>query len=109
MIVMIVAIILYINHKKDPLTINFQIKEDGIVLGNKFYPYKEIKNFWIIYETPTKSLYFDFESNWRPRLSVPIINQDPLQIRKILLKYLAEDLEQKEEPLSETLSRFLKL
>ena len=109
-IVLMVLLILFIHYKQEPLLVNFEIAEGGIVLANKFYPYKDIKNFWLIYEPPdTKFLYFDFVNAWRPRLIIPLDKQNPLQIRKILLKYLTEDLEQKNEPLSEALGRFLKL
>jgi len=56
-----------------------------------------------------KTLFFEFKNRVRPRLSIPLENKNPLKIRAILLKYLPEDVERENEPLSEQLSRLLKL
>ena len=92
-----------------PQELRFEIREDGIILGDHFYPYKGFKSFWIIYEPPEiKNLYLDFKG-WRPKLSVPLMNQNPLKVRETLLKYLEEDLEKEEESTTDYLSRRLKI
>ena len=89
---------------------SFAINEDGVVLGSKFIAYKEIKDFFIIYEPPeVKTLHLEFNQGWRPRLAVPLGEQNPLAVREVLLKYLAENTERTEEPLSDYLSRKWKL
>ena len=109
-ILVIAAIIMFLHHRGEPDMINFSILEDGLELGEKFYAYKDIKNFWIIYEPPkVKSLYFDFKNVFRPRLNLPLENINPLKIRETLLNYLEEDLEQENEPPTDGLARWLKL
>jgi hypothetical protein len=124
LIILMSAIILLLHGKREPQELEFKITEDGFVIasldwkerrGNpvvneRFYLYKKIKSFYIIYEPPqVKNLYFQFKSGLRPRLSIPLENQSPLKVRKILLKYLEEDLEKDSEPFSEQLGRILKL
>lgn len=88
----------------------FSIMEDGLELGKHFYEYKRVKKFWIIYEPPlVKKLFFEFKSSLKPDLIVPLENINPLKVRDILLKYLVEDLEKEEEPVSEAIGRWLKL
>lgn len=101
-------IILYII--KEPITIRFKITEDGLELNHHFYPYKEIKAFWVIYEPPeVKNLYFEFKSAIKPKFSIPLLAENPLEIRKMLLKYLNEDLEKEEESTTDLLERKFKL
>ena len=102
--------IIIVTHNTRPAT-NYQfiIAERGIALGKRFYLWKDIERFWIIYEPPAvKTLYFDFEG-LRPRLPVPLENTDPNRVRKALLNMLAEDTARMEEPLADWFARILKL
>ncbi|MFA6410880.1 MAG: DUF5673 domain-containing protein [Candidatus Buchananbacteria bacterium] len=90
--------------------IDFKITEDGILVNGKFYKYKEIKNFYIIYEPPeVKTLYFEPKSVFSPRIPVFLEDQNPVKIREVLKKYLDEDLAREEEPTSDSISRIFKL
>jgi hypothetical protein len=109
-IIIVFCIIIFFHDIREPLEVSFYLGELGILLGNKVFTYKEFKNFWLIYEPPTvKNLYFEFKTGIRPRLSIPLINQNPLKIREFLLQKLEEDLEKEVEPNSEQLGRALKI
>lgn len=109
-IIIMVALVMYLQSRRPPLDIRFEITEDGLKLGEKFYEYKTLKNFWLIYEPPeVKNLYLTFKSSIKPPLLIPLEKQNPLEIRKILLDFLEENLTQEEEPLGDLLSRRLKL
>jgi len=108
--VLMVVVILFFHTIRPPLMVAFKMTEYGIHVGRHFYPYREIKNFWIIYQPPdVKNLYFIFQTFVRPRLSIPLMNRNPLKVRELLLQYLPEDIDRESEPTSETLSRWLKL
>ena len=110
LIIIMVTIILFIYHHKEPLEIQFIINRDGIEVGNKTYNFKELKKFWLIYEPPeVKNLYIDFKSTIKPTLVIPLLGQNPLQVRKILKEHLDEDLEKESESTSEALARVLKI
>jgi len=91
--------------------VKISLTEEGIIVGRKFYDYDEFKNFSIVYKPKqeTKSLYFEFNNSLRPRLSIPLKKMNPLLIRKNLLKYLPEDLDRTDRPLSEELGKLFKL
>ncbi|MBL7058302.1 hypothetical protein ISS03_03115 [Patescibacteria group bacterium] len=110
-IVVIALFIIVLHHENDPIEVDFIITTDGVVVGSKFIDYSELKNFAIVYQpkNDVKRLYFEYKSVLKYRVSIPVLSQDPLIIRENLLKYLPEDLEREVEPLSENLSRFLKL
>lgn len=110
LILIIAGIIIVLQDKHAAPDIEFAITEDGIALGRDFYDYKKLLSFWIYYEPDeAKTLFFEFKNKMRPRLSVPLLNKNPLNVRSQLLKFLTEDESRENEPVSEQLSRLLKL
>ncbi len=106
-IISALTIMLFQQNNND---VDFKITEDGIIVNNKFYEYKEIKNFYIIYEPPEiKTLYFEPKSFFSPRIPVYLGDQNPVLVRKALLQYLDEDLDRENEPTSDQFSRLFKL
>ena len=110
-IIIITALVIILNDKKEPNKIKVSLTDEGIMIGKKFYDYDEIENFSIVYKPrqEIKNLYFEFKSALRHRLSIPLENTNPITIRKALLKYLKEDLERTDQPLSEALAKMFKL
>ncbi len=109
-IILLVSSIVFIHERRHPDMIDFLILEGGIVMGDKFYPYKNIESFWIIYEPPhIKLLYLGLTKSLRKELPIHLENQNPVKIRKILLDYLEEDLDKEEEATEEGLSRLFKM
>jgi hypothetical protein len=108
-IVVIFVTIIIAHNLGDPGTVNFSIYEDGVILGSKHKPWTELKSFWIIYEPPeVKTLYFDLKG-LRPSLSVDLMDQNPVKVKEIIIKFLKEDLTQDKELIGDELSRLLKL
>ncbi len=93
------------------MMINFELGPEGIKIGSKFYDYDDIANFCVLYKPKQsiKKLYFEFKTSTRPRLSIPLRRMDALTVRNFLIRYLDEDLERNNEPLSEQLTKLLKL
>jgi len=110
LIIIMVGMVLVIKHHNEPDKSVFEINNQGIKFNKNEYKYSDIENFWIIYQPPeVKNLYINFKFSLKPRLSIPINDESPLAIKTFLRQYLAEDLEQENEPASETLGRLLKL
>ena len=108
-IIILASIIIIHISRHEPRIMNIKITKEGIVIENRFYPFSEIKNFWIIHEPDVKRLYFEFKSALIPRLSIPYQEQDPNQLREFLLEYIEENDEREGEPISEAVARWLKL
>ena len=109
-IVLIVSSIVYLHERRHPDMLEFLIVETGIVLGETYYSFKELNSFWIVYEPPAVTLlYFGFNRTLRRELPIDLKDQNPITIRKILLKYLEEDLDKEEEATEESLGRLLKI
>jgi hypothetical protein len=110
LIVVLFGIILFLQDMQQPMQVSFTITETGIVVGNTYYPFKEITNYWMIYNPPeVKNIYFSTSSLLKHRLQVPLLDNDPRPIREYLNQFLVEDLDQEEEPLSDRLGRMFKL
>ena len=108
-IVIMFGVIIATHRIRPSVRYEFVISELGIRLGSRFYPWKDMARFWIVYEPPeVKTLYFDF-GGLRPRLPVPLEDTDPNQVRKILLTVLTEDTARTEEPLSDWVARVLRI
>jgi len=109
-IIVMTGVIIGLSSLREPQKILFQMTTRGVLLGNEFTPYKQLKSFWIYYEPPHfKNLYIDFRNPITPHLKVPLEDQDPLEVRAALLEFLREELSQEEEPLTELLGRVFKL
>jgi len=109
-ILIIVSIIMTVQDKQKAPEVDIAVADSGLRVGGKEYKYSVFKNFWIYYEpSEQKLLFFEFKSAVRPRLSLPLLNKNPLRIRALLLKHLPEDIEKENEPISEQLTRLLKL
>lgn len=127
------AILIILTDGTRQSAMDVEISDEGVRVGKEFYLYEQFDNFFIIYKPKedTKNLYLEFKRFVRPqvsetakagryewllwlmnfartRLSVPLEDVNPLIIRRNLLRYLKEDLERTNIPLSEKLSELLK-
>jgi len=94
----------------EPKEVQFRIFEDGINMGKVFYKWEGINNFRLVYKPPqVKRLYIDLQGTFWHDFSVPLEDQDPVEIRRILLNYLEEDLTKQEETLTDRLNRWFKI
>ncbi len=109
LIIALFAIILFVQQHQEPHEILFAITDLGIIVGNKFYSYNELEAFYLIYEPPTKTLFFETKTLIRPLIRVPLTDQNPLDIRFSLLEFLPENLEKDSEPTSDIAARNWKI
>lgn len=109
-IVLMMGVIILVNTLRHPERITVYITNLGVVVGTDFYPYKEIKDFSIIFDPPdVKILYVDFNSMWRPLIAVPLEVVNPNLLRDAILPYAFENLERENEHLTDLVRRLYKL
>ena len=111
LIIILAVIIMIVIESKEPKMIKVKLNTEGVKLGDSFYDYDDIKNFCVLYKPKEslKNLYFEFKNSARFRLSLPLRSLNALEVRNFLKKYLEEDLESTGQPLSEKLTKVLKL
>ncbi len=110
LLILLFCAIIFMSHTRAPLILEVAVTDKGVLLNNRFYRYQDLKSFWIIHEPPmVKNLYLDFQGTLRPPLAIHLDTQEPSQIRQTLAQFLLEDIDKKEEPLSDLIWRALKL
>ena len=104
------TIVYFYAERKGPPMVRVAITEDGLLIQNKLIEYKEFESFYIIYQPPgIKNIYFQPKSHIKPLMMVPLGEENPIEIRKMLLEFLEEDLDKENEAVTDGLSRALKL
>jgi len=104
------AFILVFQQFQAPRSIPVVLGEDGIIIDRRFYPYKTLKSFSIIYEPPqSKYLFLDFQSGVKGSMSVPLEDMNPLTVREVLLNYIEENLERDSESFHETFEKMIRM
>jgi hypothetical protein len=86
----LIGAVSYIQLEKPPRTLRFKVTHDGVVVGKELYEFEDIKSFWIFYEPEFQVISLRTDSYLLPYVHVPIHNEDPLEIRDILMKFIPE-------------------
>jgi len=108
-ILVLITVIIIIMSFNQPRILKMTMDPTGIRIGGKKYEYRKFKNFSVIYEPPeVNTLYLEFNMPLRDRLSIPLGDIDPNNVREYLINYIEEDLERDDETLSDITSRIAK-
>lgn len=110
LIIVMAAIIMILQQGREPKEVTVSLGAEGVTVGSSFYDYDEFRNFSVLYKPnlAISQLYMEFKGI-RQRLSFYLGELNPLDVRNFLVRYLEEDLERNNEPLSEQLTKMLKL
>ncbi len=103
----LLGVVLLIRASKKPEVVDFEISPLGVKVGERLYGFREIKSFWIEYD-PTldiKELSLQLKKWYRAYIKIPIYDQNPVQLRLILLAFLPEA--EHEDTLADMVSRKL--
>ena len=109
-IILMFAVIQLLRDLRKPARLPIHITTAGVVFGNDFYPYENIRDFSIVYFPPdVKVLYVSFNGLMSPTLSLPLEDMNPNDVRQGLLPYAFENLNRDREYLTDLISRLYKL
>ena len=83
--------VVYIYAKKEPRKIKFSISGNGVQIDQVVYRFEDLKSFWIFYE-PGKVREISIRSKkaFMPYIKIPLGEQNPAEVRRLLLKFLPE-------------------
>ena len=92
---------------RKPRIIRCGISHRGIEVDTLLFPYTSLKSFWIFYDPPeVKELSLEGSKIFMPAVKVPLGNTNPVEVRKILIRFLLE--QHQEESLVDILARRLR-
>ena len=77
---------------KKPEVVDFEIGPLGVGVGERLYGFREIRSFWIEYDPALdiKELSLQLKKWYHAYIKIPIYEQNPVQLRLILLSFLPE-------------------
>lgn len=75
---------------KKPETTYISINHRGVRINTNFHEYNALKSFWIFYEPPVRELSLKSKRKTASYIKVPLGDQNPVEIRDVLMKYLPE-------------------
>jgi hypothetical protein len=90
--------VVYIYAKKEPRKIKFSISGNGVQIDQIVYKFEDLKSFWIFYEPASpaggppevKEISIRSKKAFMPYIKIPLNDQNPAEIRRLLLKFLPE-------------------
>ena len=92
---------------KKPKDVAVNIGPQGIKIDNTLYLFDNLKSFWIFYEPPElKEIGLLSKKTIMPHIKIPIGEQNPVEVKKVLIKYLPE--KKQDESLIDNLARQLR-
>lgn len=105
----VLAGVYFLQQRTEARNIQIIISEIGVKVGENFYPYNQIKFFWIIYDPPfVKTLNFKTTNRIFPQITIQLNDQNPALVRNYLVQQIPE-IEGKEESFSDILIRMFRL
>lgn len=106
---LLLASVYYLTHHEQPRQISVVVSAMGIKVGDKMYPYSNIKNFWILYHPPhVKKFGFRPAEGWSHDVTISLEDQNPVELRNFLVTQIPE-WEGKQESITEMFTRICKL
>jgi len=108
-IVVMLAAVVYLRHTQAPQRLQFEIREKGIFLADRFMPYEQLLHFWIVVEDDAPQTLYIHSRGIRPLFGIPLIDQEPAAVREAFRDRLAESTEEHEEPTHDVIARALRL
>ncbi len=80
---------------KKPDMVTYELNDKGLKINNQFYPYKNIKSFWVQTE-PKPTLFLKLDRFYMPMISIPIEEQAAEEMKDLLLEKEVIEEEMKE-------------
>jgi hypothetical protein len=104
MAILSLLIVLFSRHK--PGLINIELSSKGAHLGGLFYPYKQIKHFWIVDNQNHKTVNLETTAYLNNLIILELEEQDPDKVRNFLRQHLPEHENTNETVAQKVMHRF---
>ncbi|HVY67926.1 MAG TPA: DUF5673 domain-containing protein [Patescibacteria group bacterium] len=89
-----------------PQTVDITLTHKGIRFGSVFYPYKQIRSFWIVNNDRHRTLNFHTSAMVNNTIIMELAQADPETVRLYLLNFLPEHPDTEETVVQKIMHRF---
>lgn len=103
--IILAAAILGYYAARRPQVARYEISNEGARVGREFYPYRNLKAFWLEIGGPTPKLLLLSKGTLAPILTIPLGNASVPAVREKLVKNLPE--QQLKEPVFHLIMEYL--
>ena len=86
----LIAVLIVLFSRQKPQLVNVELNNKGVKFDNLFYPYKQLKYFWVVNNPRHKTINFHTTAFLNNTLILELENQNPEETREFLLQYLPE-------------------
>jgi hypothetical protein len=107
--VVMFGIVVVLQATRPPQVIDVAVTDVGVLVGPRFIPHRDVREFWMVYDPPIKTLYLELKRALLSRVQVDLEDVDPVELRETLKRYVREDLTHDHEPAVDVLSRIFKI
>jgi len=101
----LLTILIIIFSRQVPQRVHIELEPTGIKFGRLFYPYKQLKYFWVVNNENHKTVNFHTSALVNNLVILELEHQDPEAVRNFLLKHLAEHSETEETSVQKVMHR----
>lgn len=103
----LIFIVMFLYAEKRPAILKYSITPKGIKIQDRIYYFDHLESFWIFYDPPmTKFISIKSKKTLMPLIRIPLGNGNPIEIRKVLIKYLKE--EEQHESFIDVIARIIR-
>ncbi len=88
-IILAAALVMYYGSRR-PRRVSFSLSEEGVMIGTKLHPYRDLKSFWIFDTRRRRELSLETKSNMEPFIVIPLGDNHPADVRSYLGEFLEE-------------------
>ena len=96
-LVVMAAVAVYLLRVSKPRVFEHTITDEGIGVGQRFYPYVQLRSFWILLNGDMRVLNVLSNKKWGLALTLQLGDADIEQVRAALTGRLAEDASRGED------------
>lgn len=107
-LVVMAGVVVVLMRKAKPRMFTHSITEAGVVVGEKFYSYDQLKSFWIYMEGNARTLHFVLNRRFTLALTLQLGDASIDKVREALAGKVPEDASRGEDTV-DTVGRILKL
>lgn len=106
-VVILTPLVFYLISRGRAKQIKYLLNKEGLSIGEKNYPFEQLKTFWIIEGPLFATLYLETTKKFLPPLTIYLLRVNHQEVREFLKEYLPEQ-EGKKEIIHDQISRFLR-
>jgi hypothetical protein len=91
LLVLATGAVVYQHAGRAPREMEYVITKLGVQVGEKLYPYNQLKSFWLIYEPPVRTLNLQMTRRLAPQVVIQLGDTDPVSVKSVLSKHIPEE------------------